>query len=142
MFLQLDGTFWIQLVNFAIFFAILNVVFLRPVSRAIRARREHINSVLADLDRFVAEARELRERSESIRATARRDAEQTLAKARAEASNGAAELTTQYALQAQKTVEAAQQTVSSELSEARANEPEMVRGLAESMLARVLQVAS
>jgi F0F1-type ATP synthase membrane subunit b/b' len=39
MFLSLDGTFWFQLVNFAIFFAILNVVFLRPVGEAIKKRR-------------------------------------------------------------------------------------------------------
>ena len=46
MFLSLDGTFWIQLINFAIFFAILNVVFMRPVGEAIKKRRAYIDSVI------------------------------------------------------------------------------------------------
>ena len=46
MFLRIDGTFFVQLVNFAIFFAVLNVVFLKPVGAAIRKRREYIESVI------------------------------------------------------------------------------------------------
>src|ERR1700740_561305 len=105
MFLQLDGTFWIQLINFVIFFALLNVLFLRPVSRAIRARREYINGVVSDYDKYQAEANALREHAKSIRANARRDAEAALTKARADASNKAADISGQYATQAQTTVE-------------------------------------
>ena len=43
----------VQLINFAIFFAILNVIFLRPVSAAIRRRRAYINSVAADIEQSV-----------------------------------------------------------------------------------------
>ena len=73
MFLSIDGTFIVQLINFAIFFAILNVVFMRPVSRAIVARREYINSVTNDYDRYQAETKALRTQAESIRAAARRE---------------------------------------------------------------------
>ncbi len=52
MFLSLDGTLFVQLVNFAIFFALLNVVFLRPVGRAIAKRREYINSLVSDYERI------------------------------------------------------------------------------------------
>jgi len=38
-FLSVDGTLVVQLINFAIFFAVLNVVFLKPVAAAIRKRR-------------------------------------------------------------------------------------------------------
>ena len=42
MFLSLDGTLVVQLINFAIFFALLSVVFLRPVGRGDReAARVH-----------------------------------------------------------------------------------------------------
>ncbi|MGC1380730.1 MAG: ATP synthase F0 subunit B, partial [Candidatus Baltobacteraceae bacterium] len=64
-FLSIDGTLVVQLVNFAIFFAILNVVFLRPVAAAIRKRREYINSLVTDYDRYQAEARSLREQAEA-----------------------------------------------------------------------------
>ena len=60
MFLSLDGTLIVQLVNFAIFFALLNLVFLRPVGRAIAKRRAYINSLASDYERYQEEARSLR----------------------------------------------------------------------------------
>ena len=100
MFIFPDGTLWIQLVNFAIFFVVLNVVFLRPVSAAIRKRREYINSLVSDYDTYQAEANKLRENAERVRAEARRDAEQQLSKARAEASNKTADLAGDFAARA------------------------------------------
>jgi F0F1-type ATP synthase membrane subunit b/b' len=141
MFLKLDGTFIVQLVNFAIFFAILNVVFIRPVSRAIVKRREYINSVTNDYDRYQAEAKALRAQAESVRAAARREAEGALSKARAEASNEAAALATQYNQQAAQIVEEAERTVAGELQTARASEPQVVRDLANLMVERTVEVA-
>ena len=69
----------VQLVNFAIFFALLNVVFLRPVGRAIMKRRQYIDGLVADYDRYQGEAQTLREEAEAIRADARRKAEATVA---------------------------------------------------------------
>ena len=139
MFLQLDGTFWIQLINFAIFFALLNVLFLRPVSRAIRKRREYINSVTADYDRYQAEAKALRAQAEDVRLQARRQAEAAIAKARAEASNKAAELSVEYNAQVQSTIESADATVEGELKNARANEDEIVKQLADLMVQRTVE---
>ena len=139
MFLQLDGTFWIQLINFAIFAALLNVLFLRPVSRAIRKRREYINSLTADYDRYQAEGKALRAQAEDVRLTARRQAEATMAKARAEASNQAAELSTQYTMQVQSTIERAHATVEGDLKIARTNEDVVVRQLADLMVQRTVE---
>ncbi len=138
MFLQPDGTFWVQLINFAIFFAILSAVFLRPVSRAIRERRAYINSVTTDYEKYQGEGSKLRAEAESIRAAARREAEATIAKARADASNKAAEISSQYAAQAQSTVESAQKTVAQELTAARAGEETVVRQLADLMVERTV----
>jgi F0F1-type ATP synthase membrane subunit b/b' len=142
MFLKLDGTFIVQLINFAIFFAILNVVFIRPVSRAIVARRENINSVTNDYDRYQAETTALRTQAESIRAAARREAEAALSKARADASNEAAAIATQYNGQAAQIVEEAERTVAGELQAARVSEPQVVRDLANLMVERTVEVAS
>ena len=138
MFLQLDGTFIVQLINFAIFFAILNLVFIRPVSRAIVARREYINSVTNDYDRYQAEAKALCTQAEAIRAAARREAEAALSKVRADVSNEAASITEQYTRQATQTVEEAHRTVEGELQAARADEAQRARELADLMVERTL----
>jgi|SRR6185312_8604824 len=139
MFLSLDpGTFIIQLVNFAIFFALLNVLFLKPVGKAIAKRREYIKSITADYDTYQAEANALRANEERLRADARREAEQIVAKGRADASNATAELATQYGSQVQSVVEDAQRQVSSELDAARAASQKTVGELADLMVDRAL----
>jgi len=138
MFLKLDGTFIVQLINFAIFFTLLRVVFIRPVSKAIVKRREYINSLTNDYDRYQAEAASLRTQAESIRAAARREAEAALAKARAEASNEAAALSTQYNQQVAQIIEEANRIVAAELDAARSSEPQIVRDLANLMVERTV----
>lgn len=142
MFLALDGTFWIQLVSFVVFYAVLNVVFLRPVSAAIRKRREYINGVTRDYDIYQAEANVLRQQAEGLRAQARRAAEQTIAQSRAETSNVEAELATQSARRVAETVADATRTVQAEALEARANEAQLVAQLADAMLERTLLEAA
>jgi F-type H+-transporting ATPase subunit b len=141
-FLSIDGTLVIQLINFAIFFAVLNVVFLKPVGRAIAKRREYINSLVTDYDRYQAEARSLRAEAEAVRVAARRDAEHAVATARAQSSNEAAEMSSRYAQQAQAIVEEAHATVRGELEAARTGESEAVRRLANVMLERVVPEAA
>jgi F-type H+-transporting ATPase subunit b len=141
-FLSVDGTLIVQLINFAIFFAVLNVVFLRPVATAIRRRREYINSLVSDYDRYQAEARSLRAQAESIRGDARREAENRVAAARAQASNEAAELSGSYTQQAQGIVEAAQRTARDEFEAARVGEAEAARRVADFMLERVIPEAA
>lgn len=138
MFLSVDGTLIVQLINFAIFFALLNVVFLKPVSRAIVKRRAYIDGLVADHDRYQEEAKKLREEAEGIRGTARRKAEQTVAAARAAASNEAAEISARYGAEAKSVVEAAQRSAAAELEAARAGEGNAVRRLADIMLDRVV----
>ncbi|HEY1977205.1 MAG TPA: ATP synthase F0 subunit B [Candidatus Baltobacteraceae bacterium] len=142
MFLRLDGTFFVQLVNFAIFFALLNVLFLKPVGRAIAKRREYIKSVTADYDTYQGEANALRANDERLRADARRDAEQIVAKGRADASNATAELASQYGSQVQSVVEEAQRQVASELDAARAASQKTVGDLADMMADRALSEAA
>lgn len=137
-FLSVDGTIFVQLLNFVIFFAILNVVFMRPVARAIAKRREHINSVTADYDRYQAEGNALRSQAEAIRAAARREAEQLAAQARAEASNESARLASEYGQRAAAEIRRAQETVDSELQAARASETRAVRELADELFSRAL----
>jgi F-type H+-transporting ATPase subunit b len=141
-FLCVNGTLIIQLINFAIFFAVLNVVFLRPVGRAIAKRREYIKSLVSDYDRYQEQARSLRAEAEAIRVAARREAEHHVAAVRAQASNESAEISGRYAQQAQSIADEARRTAQAELESARAGEAEAVRRLANLMLARVVPEAS
>jgi F-type H+-transporting ATPase subunit b len=141
MFLLPDGTFWVQLVNFAIFFALLNVLFLKPVGRAIRKRREYIDGVASDYAKYQADAKALRERAEQVRAQARREAEQRIARARADASNEAAALASRFSVEVQSTVEEAQRGANAELDRARANEDGLVEQLADLLVDRSLGTA-
>jgi F-type H+-transporting ATPase subunit b len=142
MFLKVDGTFFIQLVNFAIFFTLLNVLFLRPVGRAIAQRRDYIKSVTRDYDSYQGEANALRANDERLRAEARREAEQIVAKGRADASNATAEIATKYGTQAQAVVEEAQRQAASELEAARAASQQKVGELAGLMVDRALSEAA
>jgi F-type H+-transporting ATPase subunit b len=137
-FLSVNGTVVVQLINFLIFFAVLNVVFLRPVSAAIRRRRAYINSLVTDYDRYQGEARTLREQAERIRAAARRESEQTIAQARSLATNDAAEITVSHARQAHAIVEEATSAVNAELESARAVVESTARKLSELMLERII----
>jgi len=142
MFLSLDATAIVQLINFAIFFALLNVVFLRPVGRAIANRRKYIDSLVSDYDQYQEEARNLRKEAEAIRADARRQAEHRISTVRATASNEAAEISSRYGKQARIKVEEAQNTARGELEKAQGGEEAAVRGLADLMLERVLPEAA
>ena len=138
MFLLPDGTFWIQLINFAIFFAILNVVFLRPVGDAIKKRREHIEGVQSDYERYAAQAVSSRSEADAKRAAARRDAEDAVAKAKAAAETEGAAHTAVAAEKAQIVVDAARTTVASEMAHARGRENELSQALARTLLERAI----
>jgi F-type H+-transporting ATPase subunit b len=137
-FLSIDGTLVVQLINFAIFFAVLNVVFLRPVANAIAKRRAYINGLVSDYERYQVEAAGLRAQAEAVRFAARREAEQLVAAERARASNEAAEIATNYAQQATSIAADARKTAEAELNAARAGQDEAARKLASLVLERVL----
>ncbi|GAC1613338.1 MAG: hypothetical protein NVS4B5_00120 [Vulcanimicrobiaceae bacterium] len=138
MFLSLDGTFWVQLLNFAIFFAILNVVFLRPVGDAIKKRRAHIDGVHADYERYAHQVAIARGEADAKRAAARREAEEIVTKAKALAESEGAALTAAQAEKAQAVVDAARHTVAGELGIAKGREAELSQALARTLLERAI----
>jgi F0F1-type ATP synthase membrane subunit b/b' len=136
------NTLIVQLINFAIFFALLNVLFLRPVGAAIRKRREYIDGVVNDYANYQSEAKTLREQAERVRAEARRTAEAHLAKARGDASNEAAKIATDFSARTQSTLDEAHRKADAALTAARAGEDKLVDQLAASMVERALGAGS
>ena len=138
MFLAPDGTLWIQFINFAIFFAILNVVFLRPVGEAIRKRRAHIDEVQSDYDRYARQVAGLHAEADAKRAAARREAEATVVKAKAAAEAEAAAIVGARGDKAHEIIEQARATVAGEVSTARLREDELSQNLARTLLERAI----
>ncbi len=141
MFLSLDGTFWVQLLNFAIFFAILNVVFLRPVGEAIKKRRQYIDSVQSDYDRYIHQVETLRSEADGKRAAARRAAEESVAKARAAGENEADGINAEAAQRAEAIADDARKHVASEMESARSRKDELSQALAKTLLDRAIGVS-
>jgi F-type H+-transporting ATPase subunit b len=142
MFLQIDGTFILQIVNFFVFLAILNVVFLKPVGAAIAKRRQYIDSVTSDYEQHVGEAKALRAQAENLRAEARREAEAKAAAYRNETEDQVQAIADEYGAKVQALVESAHETVAGELAAARAKEPQLVEQLAQTMVARAMEAGS
>ncbi len=142
MFLSLDGTFWIQLINFAIFFAILNVVFMRPVGAAIKKRRAYIDSVESDFESYRQQAAALRTETEQKRVAARRVAEEAVTEARSQAEVEAARITAESGARAQAISDEARRTVEAEVASAKAREGELSTALANTLLSRATGVRS
>jgi F-type H+-transporting ATPase subunit b len=131
---ELNGTFWLQLINFGIFFAVLNAVFLGPVSAAIVRRRAAIEGLLREINEAAAQVAALRREAEAKRAAARREAAALIAEARAEAEREAAAVSVRQAAEATKRVDAARATVARELAQAREREGQLVRELADGLV--------
>ncbi|MEO9170629.1 MAG: ATP synthase F0 subunit B [Candidatus Baltobacteraceae bacterium] len=138
MFLSTDGTFWVQLINFAIFFVVLNWIFLRPVGAAIAKRRAYIESLTSDYDRAQAEGTELRNRAEAIRTDARREAEAAVVRNRADAQNEAAQITSDSAARASNIVEDAHRVVEGELAAVRPQQDALAVQLAHNILGKIV----
>jgi F-type H+-transporting ATPase subunit b len=138
MFLSLDGTLVIQLINFGIFFLILNVVFLRPVGEAIRKRREYIEGVQANFERYSHEVQSLRGEADQKRAAARREAEEQVARVRAAAETEAAKINEDYGSEAQTLAAQARTTADAELAAAQTREDELSKALAKTLLERAI----
>jgi F0F1-type ATP synthase membrane subunit b/b' len=134
MFLSLDGTFWFQLANFAIFYFIVDRIFLRPVAKALAERRAFIDGLKSDTVAFEAEAKALRAGSEATLAAARREAAEKVAAARAAATSEAGRISGDYALRATAIADAHRATVAAEVEAASASESAVAASLAQQMI--------
>ncbi len=138
MLLALDGTLWVQLVNFLIFLVVLNAIFLKPVGAAIAKRRAYIDAVASDIEQFESDVKSLRAQAEERRAAARRDADAVFTQARAQAQNEAAAIAADFAARASVITDDAQTVVAREIAQARESEPQIVASLADTLLSRAL----
>jgi len=140
--LSLDGTLLVQLVNFIVFLAIINVIFFKPVGAAIARRRAFIDGLKHDIEQLQGDAKALRAQAEQRRAAIRRETDETITRARVEGGKEADALIGAAQTRASEIVHEAHAEVLRELQAARADEPRIVQALADEMLGRVLGVVA
>lgn len=140
--LVIDGTLLVQLVNFIVFLAILNVIFFKPVGAAIRKRREYIDGLGHDIEQFQREAKTYRGQAEERRARARREAAELMARLRVEITRESDAITLGAQGEAAEIIAKAQLAVAHEVDAARVDEYRVVDTLANEMLERAIGRAS
>jgi F-type H+-transporting ATPase subunit b len=136
--LTLNGTLLIQLVNFIVFLAILNVIFFKPVGAAIAKRRAYIDGLKHDIEQLQSDAKTLRGQADERRIAARRAADEAMARARVDAGAQADTVISVAQTRAAELVAEAQAEVVREVESARREEPRIVNALADELLGRAL----
>src|SRR6476661_5350793 len=104
-FLVPNGTFWVELIAFAVMFAILAKFIVPPINRAMTARQEAIRAQFAELDEAKSEAHAAEEEFKSQIADARHEAARIRVEAREQGAAIIAEMREQAQAEAQRIVE-------------------------------------
>jgi F-type H+-transporting ATPase subunit b len=138
MLLALDGTVVVQIVNFIVFLAIMDVIFFRPVGAAIARRRAYIDGLKHDIETLDQDVKSLRGQAEAQRAAARREADEAIAQARIAFGKETDAIVAEAQGQAMEIVRRARTQVETEIQAARGQEPRIVDALAGEMVARAL----
>jgi F-type H+-transporting ATPase subunit b len=136
--LAINGTLFVQLINFIVFLAILNVIFMKPVGAAIARRRAYIDGLTHDVEQLQTDVKELHAQADGRRLDARRAAEESLAQARAQAAKESDAQIVAAQERASEIVAKAHAQVATEIDAARADEPRVVATLANEMVSRAL----
>lgn len=138
MLLSLDSTVIVQIVNFIVFLAIMNVIFFKPVGAAIARRRAYIDGLKHDIEALDQDGKSLRGQAESRRVAARREADEAIAAGRVAFGKETDRLIVNAQGRALEIVQRAHAQVETEVRGARAQETRVVDALADEMVGRVL----
>ena len=138
MLLSLDGTFLIQILNFIVFWVLLNYFFIAPTRRAIEERQRRVATLYKDAGRYAAQAREQQEQADSILDEARRTVEAAMREGAARASDETHAIERKAAEEAAAIIALAQATVASERARAAEKQALFVEELSRTMALRAI----
>lgn len=136
MLLSIDGTFLVQILNFIVFWVLLNYLFIAPTRRAIEQRQAYVKQLYHEGDDMIAKAKGLQSQADAILHEARRRTDEAMRVASAEAADEAHRIERTASEEAAATVALAHATVSSERAQALEKQQGFVNELARSMLER------
>ena len=138
MLLSLDGTLIVQVINFGIFYLILNALFVAPTRKSRMERYERIRKIEEETETLVKQARELRAQTAAFLAAAYREADARISRADAEAGRKAGEIIAAAHADAKAKAEQARKVVDGELAALQAARSRNVDELAAVMLGQAL----
>jgi len=138
MLLSFDGTLLVQILNFVVFWVLLNYLFIGPTRRAIEARQRFIAEQYAQADALTAQARDAQAQADAILDEARRTVDEAMRAAATRASDEVHAIERKASEDATSTVTRAHATVADERSQAIAKQGPFVDELARSMAQRAL----
>lgn len=136
MLLTIDGTFLAQILNFIVFWVLLNYLFIAPTRRAIEERRAYVAGLYKEGDGFERQAASLQAQADAILHEARRQTDESMRAAAASAADEVHAIERKAADEAAATVQLAHATVASERRLALEKQQAFVTELAQSMVAR------
>ncbi len=136
MLLTIDGTFLVQILNFIVFWVLLNYLFIAPTRHAIEERQRYVAGLYKEGDELAAQAAKLQAQADGILGEARRRTEEALRVAGGQASDAAHVIERKAAEEAAASVALAHATVADERARAKEKQQAFVTELARSMVER------
>ncbi|GAA3824861.1 F0F1 ATP synthase subunit B [Nocardioides panacisoli] len=137
-FLVPNGTFFVELIAFAIMFFILAKYIVPPINRAMTARQEAIRQQFAELDQAKEEANSAKDEFQSQIAEARQEAARIREQAREQGAAIIAEMREQAQAEAARIVEHGKTQIDAERQQAVASLRAEVGGLATELAGRIV----
>jgi F-type H+-transporting ATPase subunit b len=135
---DINATLPLMAIQFLILVAVLNVVFYKPLSKAIDDRDGYIRTNLTDAEERLEKAKRLAEQYESELAATRRQAQEIIAAAQADAQKLAAQQVAEAQKEAQAQREQAQRELDQQKREALNTLEQQVDSLSRQILDKLL----
>jgi F-type H+-transporting ATPase subunit b len=137
-FLVPNGTFWVELIAFAIMFYILAKYIVPPINRAMTARQDAIRQQFTDLDQAKADAKSAEEEFRAQIADARHEAARIREEAREQGAAIIAEMREQAQAEAGRIVEHAHSQLEADRQQAVTSLRAEVGSLATELAGRIV----
>jgi F-type H+-transporting ATPase subunit b len=141
MLLSIDGTFLVQILNFIVFWVLLNYLFITPMRRAIEERQRYVANLYREGDELSGQAASLASEAEGILNSARRRTDEAMRAASAHASEQTHAIERHATEEAAATVALAHATVASERAQAADKQQKFIGELARTMVERATSAA-
>ena len=140
MLLTIDGTFLVQILNFVVFWVLLNIVFIGPTRRAIEERLRLIAATQREAKELREHAAALQAEADTLIDAARRRTEEIMRDASTRAAAESHEIERKASDEAAASVALAHAAVASERAHATEKQGPLVQELARAMVNRAVEL--
>ncbi|MBC5825696.1 MAG: ATP synthase F0 subunit B [Candidatus Eremiobacteraeota bacterium] len=133
-----DGTLFVQILNFVVFWMLLNFFFIRPTQRKIDERLRHVARQYEEADASAAQSAAIMEQASGIVRDAARRAEALMREAAGRAAKETSAIEKDAVAQAATATENARATVAAERDRAQAAALPLIGELAREMVTKAM----